>query len=153
MACFRLSDEIWWGDMQCPVSQAGQYRSLLDLASNYVDDGHHYRIGQIPRDALIFRLPTNEDVPLDEVSRGALEGILDVVGNANAYPLLIHCMAGQCRSPIVAAFAEWRLGLRSAERLQSIYENMWSLRADIDDKRRFHASLMAWMQQTSSMRT
>lgn len=144
MAHFELCEKVWWGDMQSPVVLAGRYRSVLDLASNYVADCHHYRHSQVPADAVYFRLPTDEDRAVTPDFCQLLEDIFSTVAYNRLFPLLVHCMAGQCRSPIVAAYAAWSLdGHYHFGRFTPIYDRVRSLRVDIDDKRAFHSSLLA----------
>lgn len=151
MAVFKLSNEIWWGDMNSPVEQAGNYRSLIDLASNYTADDKHYRLSQVPNNIPILRFPTNEDQPLNGSEILFLERIYDVIHAGNFYPLLIHCMAGQCRSPMVAVHAEFMNQVikgngYKTDSFIAIYSKMRVLRFDIDDKRAFHADLKAHLR-------
>jgi protein-tyrosine phosphatase len=114
MALWRLTDSIWWGNVDSPRECLHEAKAVICLAENGELVAPHispYAV-QIPAGCTRphFWLPRNDFNAVDDQYMRTLVGALATVDSAGLYPLLIHCLAGVHRSPSVAIYAAVRLG-------------------------------------------
>lgn len=123
MALFKLTDQVWWGNMNAPVDHRGEYKSILDVSGIYNSDNNHYRLSQIDSTTAVFRVYANEDHPATPEFAMMLDGIAEAVRNGKLFPLLVHCFAGQCRAPVTACYMAWIL---SPDRTRRHADDLWA---------------------------
>lgn len=63
MALFKLTDQVWWGNMNAPVDHRGEYKSIVAVV-RIVNSRHvQNRLAQIDPTTAVFRVYANEDHP------------------------------------------------------------------------------------------
>ena len=111
MAFWKLTDDIWWGDVVSPDECLHTAKSVICVADNpelvihafspYVQHLYH----PDPKPKPFFWLPINDYVEVDSDYIKTLDAVIDIVIDRSLYPLLVHCYAGIHRSPAVAIYA------------------------------------------------
>lgn len=121
---WKLSDRVWWGDHECQHHpDMDRVRAILNVAHNLDDVG--YRTSMFDPLVPYFRLALDDDSVLSDVYYKSLLRIIELVGENKWFPFLVHCRAGQHRSPNVAVVSEcifsylpWEEVMANAKRLR-----------------------------------
>lgn len=151
MAVCQLTEKIWWSNMHGPVEAKGLYKSILDMSGDYIGDGQHYRLSQIEPRTMVFRLWANEDVAPDNALLQGLENIRSALNGFQAFPLLVHCYAGQCRAPATAVFMAWLENQTKTylDNLRARMKELAPLNGGVDERRLYHRLLQEHMTANS----
>lgn len=103
---WKLTDKVWWGNAEALSEVYAQgVRCVLAVGGNIADKP----LGCTPLGVdekipyLRVAWPDHEPPPAEYL--GLLLDVVGVVRRLELFPLLVHCRAGQMRSPLVAAIA------------------------------------------------
>ena len=111
MAVWKLTDNIWWGDVMSSHECRYTAKSVICVADNPELVNHAFSpyvqhlLPPDPKPRPFFWLPINDHVDVDRNYLEMLVGVLDIIDHAKLFPLLIQCYAGVHRSPAVAIYA------------------------------------------------
>lgn len=131
---WKLTDSIWWGNVESPRECLWSTKSVLCVAENreLADpqlSPYAIHIGAGCTSKPVFWLPRNDYVSVDHQYVVALNGVLKAIDSSHLYPLLIHCYAGIHRSPAVAIYAASVIG---GGDYKSLVEKSLQLRPEIE---------------------
>ena len=126
---YKLTDNIWWGNADSPKEVGNEVGAVLCLCDNREFKGEQFNPLDLPAHTPYFRLTRHDDVAPDTAYMLALNGIIDITTDMK--PILIHCWAGQHRSPNTALYTAVRRSGYSAELYKTLRGKMLSLRSDI----------------------
>lgn len=133
MSVWKLTDSIWWGDVEAPRECLWTAKSVICVAENReLADPQlspyavHLSAGCSTKP--VFWLPRNDYVEVDHQYVVALNGVIKAIDAANLYPMLIHCYAGVHRSPAVAIYA----AVQDGGDYQALHQKAVSMRPEME---------------------
>lgn len=145
MAIWKLTDRVCWGNAEALASPTiWAYRCILAVGGNLENLPLSNTPLAVPEKIPYLRMawPDTESPPREYWQR--LKSLIGFIRDQDLLPVLVHCRAGQMRSPAVAALAAHLVG---EGELSVMLDRCRSLRRDVcydgNGMKRFCAAMLA----------
>jgi len=100
---WQLTEDIYWGDYKAVEELKDEVGSVICVATNKDLERIGYNVFSLPPKVRYFRFAEKDKSFPDYEYISSLEGLIEI--SLLYRPLLVHCFAGQHRSPIIAILA------------------------------------------------
>lgn len=144
MAHWQLTEDVYWGDVDSLRERGSRMGSVVCVTDNHdLMEKDGYDVLHLPPPVPYFRVARGDHEEIDNEYMFLLDGVLDLIIEAELFPVLVHCYAGMHRSPAVAIYLAHKMqSEQSLESLEKLREKARRQRDGIREDWTFHKSLM-----------